>query len=106
MSLRIKKNDNVMVITGKDKGKAGKVISVDPKSELVVVEGVGLVKKHQKPSKKYPQGGIIDKNMPIKVSNIMVICGSCNKITRVAYKNDAKEKARVCKKCGEVLNAS
>lgn len=106
MSLRLKKNDLVLVIAGKDKGKTGKVVLVDPKNGFVVVEGVALVKKHQKPSKKYPQGGIIDKNMPIRIENVMVVCGSCNKATRVGYKNDSKDKTRVCKKCGEVLNAS
>lgn len=106
MNLKIRKNDNVVVITGKDKGKVGKVIAVLPKDGKVIVEGVNIVKKHQKPSKKYPQGGIIDKNMPMQSGNIMIICKSCNKPTRLGFKNSGKDKRRICKQCGEVVDAA
>lgn len=106
MAFKIRKNDTVIVTTGKDKNKTGKVLFVSPKNEKAVVEGVNIYKKHQKPSNKYPQGGIIDVTVPINFSNLMVVCQTCNKPTRVKFKNVGKDKRRVCGKCGEVINAS
>ncbi|MBO8158050.1 50S ribosomal protein L24 [Thermosyntropha sp.] len=103
--MRIKKGDNVMVITGKDAGKKGKVLRAFPKEGRVVVEGVNKVKKHQKPSRAVPQGGILKIEAPIHVSNVMLICNKCNRPTRVGAKIlDNKEKVRVCKKCGEIID--
>lgn len=102
----IKKNDNVLVITGKDKGKTGKVLSVMLKTGKIVVEGVNQYKKHIKPSNKYPQGGIIDFNAPMETSNVMVICSGCSKASRLKVKNTGNDKRRVCGKCGEVVDAS
>ncbi|SHG74574.1 LSU ribosomal protein L24P [Thermosyntropha lipolytica DSM 11003] len=103
--MRIKKGDNVMVITGKDAGKKGKVLKVIPKENRVVVEGVNKVKKHQKPSRAFPQGGILKIEAPLHASNVMLICNKCDKPTRVGAKIlDNKEKVRVCKKCGEIID--
>lgn len=106
MASKIKREDLVLITSGKDKNKTGKVLSVLSKSQKVVVEGVNIFKKHQKPSKKYPQGGIIDVTMPLAVSNTMIICQSCNKPTRIKFKNSGKDKRRICGKCGEVVDAS
>lgn len=103
--MRIKKGDNVMVITGKDAGKKGKVLRVIPKEGRLVVEGVNKIKKHQKPSRSIPQGGILKIEAPLNASNVMLICNKCNKPTRVGAKVlDNNEKVRVCKKCGEVID--
>lgn len=106
MASKIKKNDTVLIIAGRDKSKTGKVLAVSPKAGKAVVEGVNIYKKHQKPSNKYPQGGIIDVTLPIEISNMAVVCAGCNKPSRVKFKNDGKEKRRICGKCGEVINAA
>jgi len=104
--MKIKKGDTVLVLTGKDSAKTGKVVSVDPQNNRAIVEAVNIYKKHVKPSKKYPQGGIIDKSVPIVTTNLMVVCPNCKKATRTAAKNTGREKRRVCRKCGEVVDAS
>jgi len=104
--MKIKKNDNVLVVKGKDRGKTGRVIAVFPKTSKIIVEGLNIYKKHAKPSPKYPQGGIMDVNMPISSANIQVICPNCSKATRVSFKNSGKDKRRVCRKCGEVIDAT
>lgn len=103
---KIKKNDVVLVCTGKDRGKTGKVIGVNVSKNTILVEGVNKFKKHAKPSNKYPQGGIIDVTRPISVSNVQIICLACKKPTRISYKNTGTEKRRICRKCGEVVDAS
>ncbi|GAV24656.1 50S ribosomal protein L24 [Carboxydothermus islandicus] len=103
--LKVKKGDTVLVIAGKDKDKKGKIVQVLPKENRVVVEGVNIVKRHTRPNPKLPQGGIVEKEAPIHVSNVMVICPSCGKPTRVGKKFLADgKKIRVCKKCGESLD--
>lgn len=103
--MRIKKGDNVQIIAGKDLGKSGKVLRVLPKEGRVVVEGVNRVKKHQKPTRALPQGGINRIETPLNVSNVMLICERCNKPTRVGVKVlQNQEKVRFCKKCGEILD--
>lgn len=103
--VHVKKGDTVLVITGKDAGKKGKVLTVIPKKQRVVVEGVNIVKRHTKPSQKMPQGGIIEKEAPIASSNVMLYCNKCNNPTRIAHKFlDNGKKVRYCKKCGEVLD--
>lgn len=101
--LNVKKGDNVIVIAGKDKGKQGKVLSASPKNEKVVVEGVSMVKRHTKPSQKLPQGGIIEKEAPIHVSNVMPYCSNCKKGVRVGHVIENGKKIRVCRKCGKAL---
>jgi large subunit ribosomal protein L24 len=99
--LKIRKGDRVRVLSGKDKGKEGEVMRALPREGKVIVEGVNIARKSQRPTRTTQQGGIIDKDMPIQVSNVALVCPSCGKPTRVGYKIDASgDKARVCKKCG------
>ncbi len=101
--MKLKKNDNVLVLAGKDKGKSGLVERVFPQEDKVIVKGIATAKKHVKPSRKNPQGGIIDINQKISASNIMMICPNCGKPTKVSYKIDGENKQRICKKCGQSL---
>lgn len=103
MKMTIKTGDNIVVIAGKDKGKTGKVVSVIPSQEKVVVEGVAVVKRHTKPTQKMPQGGIIEKEAAIHVSNVMPYCSTCKKGVRVAHTIENGKKTRVCRKCGKAL---
>ena len=99
--LKIKKGDKVKVLTGKDRGKTGNVTRVLPAAGKVIVDGVNVAKKHQKATRATMQGGIIDKDMPLPVSNVALVCPSCGKATRVGYKIDPSgAKVRICKKCG------
>ena len=98
--MKIKRDDKVIVLSGKDKGKSGKVIAADPKAEKVIVEGVNVATKHQKAQKKGQDGGIIKAETPIYVSKVQLVCPKCGKGTRVAYKIVDGKKVRVCKKCG------
>jgi large subunit ribosomal protein L24 len=99
---KVKKNDTVLVIAGKDKGKQGQVREMRPKENRAIVTGVNMIKKHQKPTSPQQPGGIIEREAPIHVSNLMVICKSCGKPTRVGihFRPDGK-KSRYCKKCNE-----
>ena len=101
-TLKIKKGDTVKVIAGKDNGKEGKVVSVDPKNGKVVVEGVNVVKKHTKPSMANQQGGIVNKEAPIDASNVMLVFKG--KTTRVGFKVEDGKKVRVAKSTGEVID--
>ena len=98
--MNIKRDDKVIVLSGKDKGKSGKVIAADPKAEKVIVEGVNVATKHQKAQKKGQDGGLIKVETPIYVSKVQLVCPKCGKGTRVAYKIVDGKKVRVCKKCG------
>jgi len=100
----VRKNDMVQVIAGKEKGKTGKVLKVLPKKNRVVVEKVNFIKRHSRPTGRTRQGGIIQKEAPIHVSNVLVLCPKCNKGVRMGTKvlEDGK-KALVCKKCGELM---
>ncbi len=100
--LKIKKNDLVRVITGKDKGKDGKVLSVNPKTHKVIVEGVNMVTKHMKPSAANQQGGIVKKESPIDISNVMVLHDG--NVTRVGFKGEGREKVRVAKTTGDIID--
>ncbi|SHH72007.1 LSU ribosomal protein L24P [Sporobacter termitidis DSM 10068] len=97
----IRKNDTVVVLSGKDKGKEGKIIDVNPREGKVIVEGVNKAKRHKKPRKQGDTGGIISKETPIYASKVMRVCPKCSKPTRAAH-SFAKDggKVRVCKKCG------
>ena len=101
--MNIKKDDKVIVLSGKDKGKQGKVLSADPKAMKVVVEGVNVATKHQKPMKQGQDGGIIKVETPIYVSKVQLVCPKCGKATRVGHKIADGKKVRVCKKCGAEL---
>ncbi len=101
--MKIKKDDKVVVLSGKDKGKEGKVLAAMPKEGKVIVEGVSVASKHQKPRRQGEEGGIIKTPTPIYVSKVMVICPKCGKPTRVAHKLENGKSVRVCKKCGAAL---
>lgn len=103
--MHVKKGDTVVVISGKDKGKKGKVLQAMPKKSRVIVEGVNMVTKHQKPTQQMQQGGIINREASIHVSNVMIFDKKANQGVRVGYKLLANgEKVRVSKKTGEVLD--
>ncbi len=103
--MRIKKGDLVRVISGKDKGREGRVLRNIPKEGKVVVEGVNMVKKHQRPSAKSPQGGIITQEAPIYASKVMLVCPACGRPTRVGRAFlETGQKVRICKKCGEIID--
>lgn len=101
----LKKNDLVMVIAGKEKGKSGRILRVFTKKDRAIVEKINFIKRHQRPSGQQRQGGIIEREGPLHLSNLMLICASCNKPVRIGRKvlEDGK-KARYCKKCGEMTD--
>lgn len=104
---KLKLNDQVEVIAGKDKGRVGKIIKVHRDSDKVIVEKINMIKRHTKPSVMNQQGGIIDKEAPLQSSNLMLICPRCNKTTRVGSNIlDDGAKVRTCKKCGESVEAN
>lgn len=103
--MKIKKNDNVLVTKGKDRGKTGKVKFVLPKKEMIIIDGLNKYKKHIKPTKKNPQGGIVDIDTPMQISNISLICPSCNKATRISYKITKDSKIRICTKCDQSITS-
>ena len=98
--MNVKKNDTVVVLSGKDKGKQGKVLSVNPEAGKVVVEGVSAATRHQKARRQGEEGGIVKKETPIYACKVMTVCPKCNKATRVAHKIVDGKKVRVCKHCG------
>jgi large subunit ribosomal protein L24 len=121
--LTLRKDDMVQVMSGKDKGKTGKILKIDPNKSRVTVEKINMVKRHIKPSQKNPQGGILEKESGIHYSNILLMCGKCGrgrrhgmklvekaaskKGSKAADKNVATQmKIRVCKRCGETLGAA
>ena len=102
-SLKIKKNDTVVVLSGKDKGKQGKVLGTVPGSLKVVVEGINMVTCHIKPRRQGEEGGIVKREAAIYASKVQVVCPKCGKGTRVAHKIEDGKKTRICKKCGAEL---
>lgn len=105
LSRHVKKNDTVKVIAGKEKGKTGKVISVIPKKDRVIVEKVNFIKRHMKPRGAAGQGGIVEKEGSIHMSNVMIVCPRCESAVRVGYKAmEDGNKVRTCKKCGEIVD--
>ena len=104
--MKIRKNDMVKVLTGRDRGKTGRVIEVDLKKQRVLVERVNFVKRHQKPTQKYRQGGIIEKEAPVHISNVMLYEEKAGKATRVGAKMVDGKKVRVSRRSGEVLAAA
>ncbi|RKX50262.1 MAG: 50S ribosomal protein L24 [Thermotogae bacterium] len=103
--MKIKRGDLVEVISGKDKGKRGKVLKVIPRERKVIVEGVNMVKRHQRPIPQLREGGIIEREAPIYISKVMVVCPNCDRRTRVGFKVlENGDKVRYCKKCGEIID--
>jgi len=101
--MKIKKGDIVLVISGKNKGKKGKILRAFPKESKVLIEGVNLMKKHQKPRKTGEKGQIIQKPAPIDISNVKMICPKCSKAVRLGYKIVDDKKYRICKKCNKQI---
>jgi large subunit ribosomal protein L24 len=105
VGLGLKKNDTVQIITGDEKGKKGRVLGVDPGNKRLLIERLNMIKKHMKPSKKYAQGGIIEKEAPVPISNVMLVCPKCTKPTRIGNSIlENGKKIRSCRKCGEVVD--
>ena len=104
MAAKIKKGDLVEIISGKDKGKRGKVLRVIPKEMKVIVEGVNIVKRHQRPNPRMREGGIVEREAPIYASKVMLVCPNCSQRTRVGFKVVEGKKVRYCKKCGEIID--
>ena len=101
--MNIRKDDTVIVLSGKDKGKQGKVLSVNPEAGKLVAEGINVASRHRKPRKQGEEGGIIKMETPIYACKVQVVCPKCGKATRVAHKIEGDKKVRVCKKCGAAL---
>src|SRR5919202_5294493 len=96
----IRKNDEVQVIAGKDRGRRGRVVNVLPKDNRVMVEGVARATRHTQPSKRNPQGGIVQKELFIDLSNVQLVCRNCGKASRVGHLMEGETKVRVCRRCG------
>ena len=103
-TLHVKKGDTVVVISGKDKGKRGKVLVSMPKEQKVIVDGINVCSKHKKPRKEGEAGGIIKTASPIYACKVMNVCPKCDKPTRIGHKIDGDKKMRVCKQCGHEFN--
>ncbi len=103
--MKIRKNDTVLVIAGKDKGKKGKVRFAYPADERILIEGINMIKRHTRAKKDVRQAGIIEREAPLHVSDVMLLCSRCNKPARVGYRilEDGK-KVRTCHSCGEVID--
>ena len=103
--MKIRKNDTVLVIAGKDKGKKGKVRFAYPKNERVLVEGINFIKRHARATGQVRQAGIIEREEPLNVSDVMLVCGKCNRPTRVGFSSLADgKKVRICHSCNEVID--
>jgi large subunit ribosomal protein L24 len=103
--MRIRKNDQVTVIRGKDRGKTGKVRFAYPKKQRIMVEGINMIKRHARPTGQARQAGIIEREALLHVSNVMLVCEKCNKPARVGYRTlDDGKKVRVCRSCHEVID--
>ncbi|MHB1399512.1 MAG: 50S ribosomal protein L24 [Trichloromonadaceae bacterium] len=103
--LHVKKNDMVMIIAGKDKGKSGKVSKVFPEKGRLCVENLNVVKRHTRPSRTNNEGGIVEKEAAFDASNVLLLCGSCNKPTRTGIRVlEDGSKSRFCKKCNEIVD--
>lgn len=102
--VHVKKGDTVVVVSGKDKGKKGKILEVFPNENKVVIEGVNKVKRHTKPTRQMQQGGIFEKETAINASNVMHVCKDCKEPTRLGKKETKKGKVKYCKKCGKTID--
>lgn len=102
---KIKKDDKVTVVSGKEKGKIGTVLKVDAGKGRLIVEKTNIVKRHSRPSTQTAQGGIIEKEAPLNISNVMLVCGKCTEPTRIGHRRfEDGSKVRVCRKCGESMD--
>ena len=101
--MKIKKNDNIIVISGKDRGKKGKVVKVFLDAGKILIDGINLIKKHNRPKKSGEKGQIIEMPSPIDVSNVKIVCPKCGKPSRIGYNLTKAGKFRICKKCGQTI---
>jgi len=101
--MKIKKGDTVKILTGKDSGKSGKVLGVDIKKEKILVEGLNMFKKHQRPKRQGEKGEIISVARPMQASNVLLVCPGCSQATRIGYKLEGGKKLRICKKCKSTI---
>ena len=101
--MKVKKNDTVLIISGKYRGRKGKILKAFPKKDKILIQGVNLRKKHQKPKKTGDKGEIIEIPAPIHISNVKIICPKCKKATRIGYRIEGGEKYRICKKCDKTI---
>lgn len=105
MNTHLRKGDEVLIISGKEKGRRGKIQKVIPQNESVIIEGLNLAKKHAKPTKTNPQGGVIDKALPVQKSKIMLVCSGCNQPTRFRRERAVDGAlVRICRHCGRTLD--
>jgi large subunit ribosomal protein L24 len=104
--MNIRKGDKVLILSGNERGKSGKVLKIFPEASRAIVEGLNFIKKHSRPSSKNQQGGIIEKEAPIHLSNLRLICPGCSKASGVRRIRDAENKlVRECRSCGEIITA-
>jgi large subunit ribosomal protein L24 len=104
IKLKLRKNDVVTVISGKDRKKSGKILKILPKRGLAIVEKINFVKRHTRPTQKMPQGGILEKEAPLPLAKLRLICNKCGAVTGVRYKVVGEKSVRTCKKCAEMLD--
>jgi large subunit ribosomal protein L24 len=102
--LKLRKNDVVTVISGKDRKKSGKILKVFPKKRTAIVEKINFVKRHSRPTQKMPQGGILEKEAPLPMAKLRLICNKCGEVTAVKYQRTGDKWVRTCKKCHEMLD--
>ncbi len=102
--MKIRRDDNVLVVSGKDRGKSGKVLQVLPKSGKVVVEGANMMKRHQRPRRQGEKGQTLSKEVPIAISNVMMICPACAKPARIGFLVEGNSKSRICKRCKATIS--
>lgn len=102
----VRRGDTVEVVTGREKGKRGRILKIDCEAGRAVVEKLNLVKRHQKPTQRRPYGGIVEKEAALHLSNLRVVCPKCDKPRRVGAKMDGTHKQRVCKECGTAIEAA
>ena len=101
--MKVKKGDNVLIIAGKDKGRTAKIIKALPKELKILVEGINLKKKHVRPKREGEKGQVVEIPAAIDISDVMLVCPKCGKITRIGYKIEKDIKQRICKKCNQVI---
>jgi large subunit ribosomal protein L24 len=107
--MKIKKGDSVLVIAGDDRGKTGKVLKVFPDKNRAIVEGINFIKRHSRQTRRVQKGGIIEKEAPVNLSNLLVFCSKCSSPTKVSIKllegetGEKSSKVRICRKCGEII---
>ncbi len=101
----LKKNDLVVVTNGREKGKSGRILKVFPEKQKVLIEKINFIKRHSRPHGQQKRGGILEKEAPLHISNVMLLCEKCNKPVRIGYRTlEGGKKARYCKKCGELFD--